>query len=236
MAVAVVTQRLKKEKSHMPKVQVLIYPWLQMINTLLPSRHVFHSVNIHGRIMDQSSIVPYYALGMTEVSSEVEDVIRTNSHVALITDPIVRKKIKSYFDVTKLPDFFTKNRPYLNEYDKLVKRMYPESLPENHILKKDKKMASILGKLHEPTYSPLLADDEDLTDLPKAYFQIIETDIYRDEGLLYANRLLKSKSEVFISLYDKAFHPCANLINAKTGFKVSVKMMNELVEYLKENL
>ena len=35
--VAVMTQKLMQEKINMPKLQILVYPWLQMFNNRLPS-------------------------------------------------------------------------------------------------------------------------------------------------------------------------------------------------------
>jgi len=41
-AVAVITQRLLKEKRKLPKLQILIYPWLQMVDYRLPSAKKYY--------------------------------------------------------------------------------------------------------------------------------------------------------------------------------------------------
>ena len=45
-AVAVISQKLLAENKKMPKLQILIYPWMQMINSRLPSSLQYHGTGL----------------------------------------------------------------------------------------------------------------------------------------------------------------------------------------------
>lgn len=92
-AVAVVTQRLLREKSKLPKLQILIYPWLQMFTFHLPSMMRYsNSGLLKATQVDLIHFVSWY-LGIEKImNKEIENNLLVNNHTLLIEDLNLRKK------------------------------------------------------------------------------------------------------------------------------------------------
>ncbi|CAF0757928.1 unnamed protein product, partial [Brachionus calyciflorus] len=232
-AVAVTVQRMLKENLKLPKVQVLIYPWLQMLTFQLPSMLAYsHTGLIHATQIDLITYVSWY-LGVQKKDYEVEKNLLANNHTLLIEDKQTRKLIESYLNTSQIPEEYRKGR----EYYKKEKRLFPDyELEDDHLFKRDPKFAKHFRMTIDPRVTPLFADHNDLIGLPKSYFLMIEWDSLKDEGMLYAERLRKAGVDVKIQFYEHGFHGMASLVSESTGYDLAKVMLNDLIEYLQFNL
>jgi acetyl esterase/lipase len=234
-AAAVISQRLLAEKLQKPRLQVLIYPWVQIFNFMLPSVIQYSNVGMLAQMLSNARVTSWY-LGIQNVTAELDSSINTNDHAALISDPVLREKIKSYYNIENIPAEFRRGKSYYETHPTFLGMMYPEYLGGTHILRNDARMASLFRKLHDPSISPLLADDEKLTGLPKAYFIVLEKDALKDEGLLYAERLKKAGVYVKMNFYENGLHGMVPLIHKRFGYQLSREMQADLVKYIRENI
>ncbi len=82
--------------------------------------------------------------------------------------------------------------------------------------------------------SPLLAEDEQLVGVPRAYIVVVEWDGVKDEGLIYATRLREAGGvPVELRFYQDAFHGCAAMVDL---LSVSRAMHDDLIEFLARHL
>ena len=206
-----ITQRFIRERiSPMPKIQVLIYPWIQTFNFRLPSVINYGNIGILAGLLSTSNVVSWY-LGLPRGTPELARSMDSNDHVALIEDQTLLEKFKSYFDLNNIPNEYKEGRTY---YEISEANIFPSQLGENHVLMKNKTLAELFKKLHEPGLSPFLADDEILVHSPVSYFVVIERDALKDEAILFAERLRKLGVNVKLAFYSSgAFHGMGNLIN-----------------------
>ena len=233
-AVAVITQRLLKEKLPQPKLQILIYPWVQLLNFMLPSTLQFGKTGIFSELLSTAKVISWY-LGITEVSSELDMAINTNQQISLLEDFELRERIKSYYDLSNIPTEYRQGTFY-ETHEQVLQRMYPERLDENHVMRRDAKVKNDFRKLSDARVSPLLADDEKLIGLPRAYMIIMENDSLKDEGFLYAARLKKVGVPVEVKFYKHGFHGIAPMIDTATGYQIARDMKDEVIEFLRNYL
>ena len=73
---------------------------------------------------------------------------------------------------------------------------------------------------------------EDLTGLPPAYVSVCEFDPLRDEGLLYAHRLIQAGVHTELHHFPGTFHGSSMIRNAG----VSQRMSAERVEAIRRGL
>lgn len=223
-AVAVITQRFIKERiSPMPKIQVLIYPWIQTFNFRLPSVINYGNIGILAGLLSTSNVVSWY-LGLPRGTPELAQSMDSNDHVALIEDQSLVEKFKSYFDLDNIPKEYKEGRTY---YEISEANIFPSQLGENHVLKKNKTLAELFKKLYDPGLSPFLADDEILIHSPVSYFIVIERDALKDEAILFSERLRKLGVHVKLAFYSTgAFHgmgKSSSLSCLKHSVLISVK-------------
>ena len=232
-AVAVITQRLQAEKLKQPKIQVLIYPWMQFFNLRLPSHTAYSSYGI----LNSYSLNKYVSwyLGLVENSDEVEAILESNYHVDLIKDESLKDKFKTFTDVDVIPDKYKSGKSFYDDYETQKKYIFPK-LDENNSVKKDKKLIEKLSQLFTTDVSPGLAELSKLKGLPKAYFIICEWDSLKDEGLIYAERLKMAGVKVDTAYYEDSFHGSVSFIGSTTGLNRSKQMNSDLIDYLKNNL
>jgi acetyl esterase/lipase len=233
--VAVLTQRFSAENLPLPKLQVLIYPWVQLFNNHLPSTIQYTKSGLLSTTMPIPKLSAWY-MGIQRVTEEIEMCLMSNNHTALLTDYDFRKKIESYLDINQIPEKYKTGRTYYKFHEMQKDIMYPEYLDPTNILIREPEVASLLRQLSDPRVSPLFADDSKLKGLPRAYFVILEWDSLKDEGLLYAERLKKAGTSVHINFYENAFHGIIPFTNEKYGYQAARTIQQDLIKYLKTNL
>jgi acetyl esterase/lipase len=81
-----------------------------------------------------------------------------------------------------------------------------------------------------PYASPAIADD--LSGLPPAYVTTMEFDPLRDEGILYALRMMEAGVSVELHSYPGTFHGSALVTTAA----VSRRAQHELIDALRRGL
>lgn len=235
---AVINQKLLEEKQKLPKLQVLIYPKLQMINFKLPSMKKYNNTSLVGYSGVKSPKYISWYLGVNELHpgySEFLEALVNNDHWALIEDKELLNRYKSYFDINKIPEKYKTGQNYYKIFD--VNTIYPSSkLEKTNILVRDSNINRLVKKLFNRDVSPLLSEAKHLTGLPKAYFIIFEWDELKDEALLYAERLKEANVDVEIAFYEKAFHGIQSLVNNLLGYQIARDIRSDLIEYLKKNL
>ena len=146
-------QRLLNENLPKPKLNILIYPWLQMFSLLSPSM-------IYNRDKGLTSIVKfgkvqlwYIGYSNENLTKEMENAIE-NDHHTLLLDELDRKKFKSYTDFSIIPNIY-KNKSYYRDENilKLISIM-PSKLDETSVLKREKKFAEKVKLFFREDISP----------------------------------------------------------------------------------
>ncbi|XP_067329011.1 arylacetamide deacetylase-like 4 [Anolis sagrei] len=152
-------------RKDLPKLggQVLIYPGLQAVDLNLPSYQQNHSIPF--LFKKWALMVATRLLTAKEVN--LEDVMK-NAHLP----EHVWMKYRKWVNPDDIPERF-KGRGY-------VPMERPPFRPE---------LYEIMKEATNPMYSPLLAEDDVIRQLPKTFLLTCEYDIFRDDGLLFKKRL-----------------------------------------------
>ena len=79
----------------------------------------------------------------------------------------------------------------------------------------------------DPYFAPLAAPD--LHRVPETYIATAQYDVLRDDGILFAKRLLAAGVEVKHAHYDNAYHGSVILMG---HMKTSMKILDDVLEYL----
>ncbi len=185
---------------------------MQLWNLMMPSSVEYMKTSLFGSVIFLERVKTWY-LGLENASDEALQALTVHNHTALLTDIVLKEKLKSYLDINQIPEEYRKGRSYYQNYESLLKKMYPVEEPV--ALKQDEKLAELYMKLHHPSISPLFADEVKLAGLPKAYMIVLEWDSLKDENLLYAERLRKANVEVHVAFYENAFVSIYFLYNEK---------------------
>ncbi|XP_060614777.2 arylacetamide deacetylase-like 3 [Anolis sagrei] len=161
---AAVSEYLAGRKD-LPKLggQVLIYPGLQAVDLNLPSYQQNHSVPF----LFKKHALMLATLLLTGKEINVEGVMK-NAHLP----EHVWMKYRKWVNPDDIPERF-KGRGYV-----------PMDRPPFH-----QELYEIIKEATNPMFSPLLAEDDVIRQLPKTFLLTCEYDIFRDDGLLFKKRL-----------------------------------------------
>uniref|UniRef100_A0A8C0HFQ3 Alpha/beta hydrolase fold-3 domain-containing protein n=1 Tax=Buteo japonicus TaxID=224669 RepID=A0A8C0HFQ3_9AVES len=179
---ATVICQILLNKRDLPKVraQVLLYPGLQGLDFHLPSYQQNASVPLLFR-----KLVIYFCFRyLNKEPSVLEDVLQ-NCHVP----ESMKQKYKKWISADIIPDKF-KIRGYVPQKTTSYK-------PEVH---------EAVKELLAITFSPLLAEDAIICQLPESYIVTCEFDVLRDDGLLYKKRLEDNGVQVTWYHSESGFH------------------------------
>jgi acetyl esterase/lipase len=226
----VVTQRLSQQNKTMPILQILIYPWLQMINFRLPSTIEYKNKSILNDLLSLSRFSLVY-FGKTYLTNQLINILDTNQHFLLIENQELKNKYKSYLSVDLIPKEYKEGRSYYSNFND--DSMYPTNLADNSLLNSDLELKKILKMLNHLDLSPSLVDDNILKLQPKSYFVVFEWDVLKDENLIFAERLKRNGVQVDIAFYEKIFHGGALFIE---DLNISRNILDNLIEYIRQNI
>ena len=168
-----------------------------------------------------------------EVSKEMENVFVANRHTLYLEDEELKKKYQSYLDVNMIPEKYKTGRTYYENHERIKEKRLSEL--DNEDIKLDENLKQKLKILFSTEASPGLADAEVLKLLPKTYLIVSEWDTLKDQDLIYAERLKANGVQVEVAFYDNVFHGMLPIIDESSGFNTSRKVLDDLVNYLKEN-
>ena len=230
--VAAVSQRLLKEGKKQPKLQVLIYPWLQMFNMQLPSCQIYDAKGIFSSLgLSFGKMVKWY---MGIFDEGIEYLVDYNQLYSLLPPERV-KQLDEYLDIKLIAGKYVSNvekefyQNYTNSHPLSSNEQITAILDK---VKKDEKLKAKLLQVFTPEVSPVIAEQERIKGLPKAFFVIPEWDTLKDEAIIYAERLARAGVDVTMKYYPGAFHGVINfhqLTKTKTISK-------DLISFIKQNI
>ena len=188
-----------------PELQVLMVPCLQPLDFNTPS----YQQNEHNAFLPKHFMVAawlWYALGSD--GHRLMDAVGRNDHTSAEAK---RVTVAKYVDHAMLgqqnigDSYVPNDRNFGNE------TLWQELRPI----------------FTDPHFAPLAAPD--LHGVPETYIATAQYDVLRDDGILFAKRLLAAGVEVKHAHYDQGYHGSVILMG---HMKTSVKMIDDLVEYL----
>ncbi|NWH31401.1 ADCL4 protein, partial [Chloropsis hardwickii] len=206
---AAVAQALVNRRD-LPKLraQILIYPFLQCADLNLPS----YQQNERDPILPKERILGFgfkYAnldLGL------IEEVFK-GCHISEDR----RLKYQKWVSPDYIPQEF-KTRGY---------KPSPTYLPS-------KEICEVAECVLDPVFSPLLAEDSVIAQLPETFILTCEFDVLRDDGLLYKKRLEDHGIKVTWCHLQEGFHGTVFLafFGRVVGFRSGIKGLEKIVNFL----
>ncbi|XP_003230097.1 arylacetamide deacetylase-like 4 [Anolis carolinensis] len=205
-----VCQRLTARKD-LPRIraQALLYPFLQAVDFNLPS------------YQQNCSIPPLFKkravkLGLMYLMGTSEHVGYLMKNAHMTRD--LQAKYQKWISADHIPDEF-KARGYVPAEPS----PFCEALPP------------FCTKGLDPMFSPLLAEDETLRQLPEAFLLTCEYDVVRDDGLLYKKRLEDNGVPVTWCHVKDGFHGIAFFVDyGPFDLQISRSTLNHLIQFLED--
>ncbi|NP_001178635.1 arylacetamide deacetylase-like 2 precursor [Rattus norvegicus] len=206
---AAVTQQVQidPEVKHKFKLQALLYPGLQVIDTHLPS----HLENERGIVLTRDIAIKLVSLFFTK-DEALQWAMRKNQHM-----PLESKHLFRFVNWSALlPDKFRKNYVYTEP----VLGRSAFSLPA----------------LMDHRALPLLANDAHLQHLPQTYILTCQYDVLRDDGIMYASRLQSVGVEVYHDHVEDGIHGALSYMTSPLHLNLGLRIRDMYVSWLDKNL
>ncbi|XP_052588212.1 arylacetamide deacetylase-like 2 [Peromyscus californicus insignis] len=206
---ATVVQLLQNDPEYKDRIkaQALIYPVLQLIDTLLPSHREYE----HGPLLYREVLIKLICLYVTEDKTLLQAALR-NEHMPEGSRHLF--KFVNWSDF--LPEKFKKNHVYTEPVLGKLNDSYPA--------------------LVDSRMSPSLASDSQLQNLPLTYIVTCEHDLLRDDGLMYVTRLRNVGVPVTHDHIEKGIHGAMSLTRAPVFLHLGLRIRDRYISWLKENL
>uniref|UniRef100_A0A8C8S417 Alpha/beta hydrolase fold-3 domain-containing protein n=1 Tax=Pelusios castaneus TaxID=367368 RepID=A0A8C8S417_9SAUR len=206
---AAVCQTLVNRRD-LPKVraQIMFYPFLQGLDFNLPSYQQNGSVPF---LLKERSVT----LGMQYLNKDVSLVkdVLDGCHVP----EDLKQKFRKWLSPDNIPMEFK-----IRGYKPHASASYSEEL---HILAKP---------AFETIFSPLLAEDAIICQLPETFILTCEYDVVRDDGLLYKKRLEDNGVPVTWYHVEDGFHGALLLIDfGYLSFPCAKRAMSNVIKFIK---
>ncbi|NXD16304.1 ADCL4 protein, partial [Nothocercus nigrocapillus] len=178
---AAVTQEMTNRKD-LPKLraQILIYPFLQAVSFNLPSYEQNRGVPV---LLKKRTV----ALGLKYLNKDLSflDEVLKSAHIPRDLE----LKYKEWLNPDNIPEDF---KP--KDYQQRKENQFSEDLYR------------LAKPLLEPFFSPLLAEDTVIAQLPETFILSCEFDVLRDDALLYKKRLEDHGIKVTWCHLEQGFH------------------------------
>ncbi|XP_021483693.1 arylacetamide deacetylase-like 2 [Meriones unguiculatus] len=206
---AVVTQLLQDDPEYKNKIkaQILLYPALQAIDTLMPSYQEYE----HGPFLSRKVAIMLSCLYLSD-DKQLAKAILKNNHVPEESRHLL--KFVNWSDF--LPEKYKKNYVYTEPVLGKLKASYPA--------------------LADSRVSPLLANDSQLQRLPSTYIVTCEHDILRDDGLIYVTRLRNAGVPVTHDHIEDGIHGAVSFATSPFYLQIGLRIKEKYIRWLEENL
>lgn len=191
------------------KIQVLFYPALQTIDLDLPS----YRDNENMPILPKSLMVHFWSQYFT-TDTALKKAMENNQHVPAASNDLFKFVNWSNW----LPEKFKKGHTY--------------TFPSHGSSKVGQKYPGFL----DPRAAPLLVDETKLQGLPLTYVVTCQYDVLRDDGIMYVSRLREAGIPVVHEHVEDAVHGVLTFTKSPFSLSVGVRVANNYIEWLNENL
>ncbi|XP_073889796.1 arylacetamide deacetylase-like 2 [Macaca fascicularis] len=189
------------------KAQALIYPGLQVLDSLVPS----HQENEHGPLLTRDTAIKMACLYLTR-DEALPQAMRKNQHMPQESRHLFKFVNWSNF----LPDKYKKNYIYMKPVLGRLNLSYPALL--------------------DSRLSPLLVNDSQLQKCPLTYIVTCQYDILRDDGLMYVTRLQNVGVNVVHDHLEDGFHGALSFMSSPFYLQLGVRIKDKYISWLEENL
>ncbi|XP_060053623.1 arylacetamide deacetylase-like 2 isoform X2 [Erinaceus europaeus] len=209
MLAAAVTQEVQNnlEIKHKIKLQALLYPNLQIIDSCLPS----YQENKHGLVLTRDIGIKLVSLYLTKDES-LPEAMRRNQYMPMESRPLFKFVNWS----TLLPKKYRKDYVYVEP----ILGRYNYSLPA----------------LTDIRMSPLLASDSLLQNLPSTYILTCQYDIVRDDGIIYVSRLRNVGIKVTHEHIEDGIHAALSFMTSPLYLKLGLRIRDLYISWLDKNV
>ncbi|CAH1245212.1 NCEH1 [Branchiostoma lanceolatum] len=210
LAAAVALRLNKDDKKKFPplKLQALVYPALQAFDFQTPSYVRGHKFS--PVVLPPNLMIVFWIKYLNNNMSLV-DTFSNNGHTAALK----KSRFASFVD-----------RDFLDE-------SVPRSTPDEDV---SIDLPDDIKDILNPYFSPLMAEDADLSGLPNTYVTVCGKDILRDDGIMYAKRLEMAGVQVQLVRYPSGFHGIMSMTSEPFYFEVGKQMDQEFATFLRDHL
>lgn len=189
------------------KAQALIYPGLQLVDTLTPSFREYE----HGPILSREMAIKMAYLYVTKDKTLLQ-ALRENQHM-----PRGSRHLFTLVNwSTLLPEKYRRNHVYTEPIVGKLNSSYPV--------------------LSDSRSSPLLVNDSQLQNLPLTYILTCEHDAVRDDGLMYVSRLRNAGVNVSHDHLEDGFHGAISFMTVPFYLHTGIRIKDKYISWLEENL
>ncbi|XP_006868037.1 PREDICTED: arylacetamide deacetylase [Chrysochloris asiatica] len=165
-----------------------------------------------------------------------------NSHFPFLSKSFMVRFWSEYFTTDRsLEKAMLSNQHIPEESSHLFKfvnwsSLLPERFKKGYVYKNPTYGSSELSNKYpgflDVRAAPLLADDNKLRHLPLTYLITCQYDVLRDDGLMYVTRLRNAGVQVTHYHVEEGFHGAFSQLESK----ISYRMINQYISWLRENL
>ncbi|KAI5099306.1 neutral cholesterol ester hydrolase 1, partial [Silurus meridionalis] len=194
------------------KLQVLIYPVLQALDFNTAS----YQQNWGVPILYRDLMVRYW-LEYLGADASLLHTILLNNHTALDESRVNPHRSKVDWTLM-IPEHMRK------QYTAIFPRTGSPSVLQD------------IPAILDPRAAPLLAEQEILQMVPRAYIVTCEHDVLRDDGTMYVRRLENAGVSVTHRHYDDCFHGCVSFAFWPSYFSVGIRIIDDYIAWLHTHL
>ena len=198
------------------KLQLLLVPVLQLftVNTtsILENQQYFAST---------TNNLGQYAYWMNYI----------NESYNFVPDMLQSRHTSVEMKRSKYAEFVDQNKWMLRDYIR-ENTLKSGSLEQQNNFGRDDMPKSFIEKMTNPYIAPLMADEDMLIGLPRAYVMTGGYDIIRDDGIMYAERLKQANVPVTLYNHPTAYHFSIGYSGGPFGLKSGNEIVQGIVDVL----
>jgi acetyl esterase/lipase len=192
---------------HSPRLQILIYPVVQLFDLMLPS-YIQEHYQFFSYTVDHT-LSAYF-------NQDIDKSIYANNHTSVKQ----KKHYRKYVDWSLIPAKY--------------RTVYKNPITDDN--EGDPNLIEKAKQTLNPEVSPLLVEDNQLAKLPPTYILSVGHDRLRDEAFIYGGRLKRTGVSVVHNHYEHTFHGSIGFLSGPFGLDIANEMVTDVVKYIKENL